>query len=143
MVNAVISAVSIAIDGEFGGAYPVTANKDMEQGLKEPCFFIAAIEPATTRKLGESYFGVVPLDVRYYPADPRNNAEMHAAASRLFDCLEVVTTTDGVGVRGDNISHRVVDGVLHFFVTYKTFAVRRSDREKMGMVQVTPEIVER
>ena len=39
MINAIIEAISVALNGEFGDSYEIHM-EEIEQGLEEPCFFI-------------------------------------------------------------------------------------------------------
>ena len=43
MLNEIIKGISMALNAAFGDGYEIFQN-DVEQGLKEPCFFIASVE---------------------------------------------------------------------------------------------------
>ena len=58
--------------------------------------------------------------------------EIHEMAEALFMALEYITLEDGTQVRGEEMSYRVTDGILHFFVAYNVFVLKeRPHAEKM------------
>ena len=52
MINSIIEGISIAINTEFGERYTIYT-ESVEQGLKEPCFFISCLNPTSKVFLGE------------------------------------------------------------------------------------------
>ena len=42
MINAIIEAVSVSLNSEFGDGYEIHM-EEIEQGLEEPCFFISCV----------------------------------------------------------------------------------------------------
>lgn len=46
MINAIIEAISVALNGEFGDSYEIHM-EEIEQGLEEPCFFIFCLNPSS------------------------------------------------------------------------------------------------
>lgn len=44
MINSIIASISISLNAEFGDEY-TTYTESVEQGLKEPCFFLSCINP--------------------------------------------------------------------------------------------------
>ena len=44
MINEIIKGVSMKLNATFGAGYKIYQN-DVEQGFKEPCFFIAVLKP--------------------------------------------------------------------------------------------------
>ena len=55
MINAIIEAISVALNGEFGDSYEIHM-EEIEQGLEEPCFFIFCLNPTNDLFLGKRYF---------------------------------------------------------------------------------------
>lgn len=124
--NDIIEGVSMAIAGAIPGAE--TAMEDMAQGLPEPGFSIAVVQARRRRLVGRRYENTVPLDVRYFPGrgnDPLR--EMHMVAETLYTALELITTTSGEKVLGGNMSHDIVDNVLHFMVTFTSHLLREEE----------------
>ena len=51
MLNDLISGISIKLNAAFGDGYKIYTN-DVKQGLKEPCFFVAVLEPTRKQIIG-------------------------------------------------------------------------------------------
>lgn len=120
MINNLIDGISIKLNQVFGDGFRIYS-EDVKQGLKEPCFFIAVLNPSKVNMLGKRSFRQHPFDVHFFPAVQDNNAELQGMASDLYDALEWISLENGDAVRGTNMNHEVVDGVLHFFVQYNMF----------------------
>ena len=120
MVNDLIDAISIKLNQVFGDGKRIYS-ETVKQGLQEPCFFIAVLNPLQTQMIGNRYFRQYPFDIYYFPAVQDNNNELQEMASNLFDALEYITLTNGDLVRGTEMHYEVIDGVLHFFVDYNMF----------------------
>ena len=54
MINEIIKGVSMKLNATFGAGYKIYQN-DVEQGLKEPCFLIAVLQPEITPMLGRRF----------------------------------------------------------------------------------------
>ena len=118
MINAIIEAISVALNGEFGDRYEIHM-EELEQGLEEPCFFIFCLNPSSDLFLGKRYFRTNPFCIQYFPESSGKQRECNGVAERMYDCLEYVTMDgDSEPIRGTKMKHEVVDGVLHFFVNY-------------------------
>lgn len=130
MINSIIEAISVALNGEFGDSYK-TYTQDVKQGLKEPCFFVSCINPTHRLFRGKRYFKENQFCIQYFPQDKRQaNEECNAVADRLFFCLEYVTVTGDL-VRGTKMRSEIVDGVLNFFVNYDLFVYKRTEENPM------------
>lgn len=117
VANEIISAVSVRLAETFDG-YKIYQN-DVQQGLKEPCFFIAVLNPMHTPFLARRRKITVPLDIHFFPERKGDNQTMCDVADQLIDALEYVATPDEADLlRANNMSYEIQDGVLHFFVTY-------------------------
>lgn len=115
----------------FGAEYKIYQN-DVEQGLKEPCFFIAVLKPDISPLLNNRFMSRNPLDIQYFPVSGRNNDEMFRVAGNLMECLAFITLPNGDVLHGTAMSYEVVDGVLHFFVNYNLTLCRLSEKPVMG-----------
>lgn len=120
MINNLIDGISIKLNQVFGDGFRIYS-EDVKQGLTEPCFFIAVLNPSQVSMIGKRSFRQHPFDVHFFPAVQDNNAELQGMASDLYEALEYLTLTNGDVVRGTSMNHEVVDGVLHFFVQYNMF----------------------
>lgn len=135
MVNDLIDGISIKLNQVFGDGVRIYS-ESVKQGLTEPCFYIAVLNPSQNQVVGNRYFRQQPFDVHYFPAASGNNEELQAMASDLFNALEYVTLINGDVIHGKNMNYEVVDGVLHFFVNYNMF-VRRIEVPSDDMESLT------
>lgn len=130
MINAIINAVSIALNDEFGDDYAIYS-EEVQQGLKEPCFFISCINKSNELFLGRRYFREHMFVVHYFPCNTLNvNEEFNDVAERLYLCLEWLTVDDDL-IRGTKMRAETVDGIMHFFVNYDVFVYKNSEQEAM------------
>lgn len=84
----------MALNAAFGDGYEIYQN-DVEQGLKEPCFLIAVLQPEITPMLGRRFIKRNPFDIQYFPTNPRNNAEMFTVAETMMEALDFITLPSG------------------------------------------------
>lgn len=117
MLNDIITGIAKALGTTFGPDYRVYKN-DVKQGLTEPCFFIATLKPDQKPLLGDRAIWHNPFDIHFFPKEPGTNEELYNVAEQLMFGLRYITLPNGDLLRGLSISYEVVDGVLHFFVTY-------------------------
>lgn len=120
MVNDLIDGISIKLNQVFGDGKRIYS-ETVKQGLKEPCFFIAVLNPSQIQVVGNRYFRQHSFDVHYFPAVQDSKNELHEVASLLFDALEYITLINGDLVHGTEMRYETVDGVLHFFVDYNMY----------------------
>ena len=125
MVNDLIDAISIKLNQVFGDGKRIYS-ETVKQGLQEPCFFIAVLNPLQTQMIGNRYFRQHPFDIHYFPAIRDSKNELQGMASDLFNVLEYITLTTGDLVHGTEMHYEIVDGILHFFVNYNMI-VRKVD----------------
>lgn len=130
MINAIIDAISIALNSEFGDDYTIY-DEEVKQGLQEPCFFISCINPANELFLGKRYFRENKFAIQYFPADKaRIKEECNDVAERMYLCLEWLTV-DSDPIHGTKMSAETVDGVLNFFINYDMFVYKNTEYEAM------------
>ena len=115
------------LNATFGAGYKIYQN-DVEQGFKEPCFFIAVLKPDISPLQKNRFMNRNPLDVHYFPTSGRNNTELFTVAGDLMECLEFITLPNGDVLHGTSMSYEVEDGVLHFFVNFNLTLSRPKER---------------
>ena len=121
MVNDLIDGISVKLNQVFGDDYRIYS-ENVNQGLKEPCFFIAVLNPTQSQVIGLRYFKEHPFDIHYFPSSKDGgNQEIQDVASKLFDALEYITLLNGDLVCGTEMHYEKVNDVLHFFVKYNMF----------------------
>jgi hypothetical protein len=92
-------------------------SEQIEQGLEEPCFLITVISSLEKQLLKDRVQRDIQFDVLYFTKN--DNAERQSVASDLYQLFKFVPLLDGSLIKGWNLSHDIVDGVLHFRVTFK------------------------
>ena len=122
MINAIIEAISIALNAEFGDGYEIHM-EEIKQGLTEPCFFISCVNPTTDLFMGKRYFRANQFCIQYFPQSSDIQRECNDAAETMCWCLEYIAV-DGDIFRGNKMKYEVVDEVLRFFVNYDCFVYR-------------------
>lgn len=135
MINKIVDGISNALNQEFGDEYEIYQNNVL-QGVKEPCFFIAVLEPSKDQLLQNRFLQRNPFDVHYFPKRWDDNREMQEAAERMLDCLEWIIPEEPI--HGTEIRWQIEDGVLHFFVSYNV--VRNRMIQKDLMQEITQNI---
>jgi len=120
MINSIIKAVSIALYAEFGFENHM---EEIKQDLKEPCFFISCLNPASDLYLGKRYFRKNQFVIQYFPESDDIQEECNNVAEKMVWCLEYITA-DGDILRGTKMKYGVIDGVLNFFLNYDLFVYK-------------------
>ena len=136
MINTIIQSISITLDAEFNEKEYGFHMEEVKQELKEPCFFIACLNPTTDLFLGKRYFRKNKFVIQYFPESKENlQSECNAVAERMTWCLEYLTTTTGDKFQGTKMNSEVIDGVLNFFVNYDCFVYRVEQNEVMETLE--------
>lgn len=136
MLNNVTAGIAISIDQEFGDGYEIYTD-ELEQDLKEPCFFIMMLDPNIERRLSVRREADVPMSIQYFPKKGR--AECNDVAERLaLYALECITPYESdTWIRGKDMHWEIVDGVLNFFVTYNFFVYKIEDPKPLMETMTT------
>ena len=120
MITNVINGIAGALHETFGDTYTIYT-ENIKQGFKEPCFYILALQPTSTPGMGKHYLRSYPFDIHFFPKDENHaRSEMHHMAESLFLAVEYINVLDNLR-RGATMRYEIVDGVLHFFVTYSMY----------------------
>lgn len=131
MINSIIEAISVSLNEEFGDEYEIHM-EEIKQGLKEPCFFIACLNPTNNVFLGKRYERTNQFCIQYFPKSAKKQRECSDVAERMYSCLEFITVDgDTKPLMGSKMNHQVVDGVLNFFVNYDFFTIKMGDQTAM------------
>lgn len=126
MINKIIDGISIKLNQVFGDGYSIYS-EGVEQGLTEPCFFIAFLNFGQTHRRGNRYFREHFFDIHYFPlSEEEKNNEINEVSEQLTSELEYIQV-DGDLIRGTDINHETVNGVLHFFVNYNLHVYKVGD----------------
>ncbi len=139
MCNEILKGISLKLNEEFGNNYKYYIDR-LEQGFSEPCFFILMLTDNSNLLIKNGYRYQSNFDIHFYPNSiHKKNNEIHAAKDRLYDCLEYITV-NGDLVRGISMRSEIVDGVLHFFVSYNMNLYKETKKDEyMEEVKVSAE----
>jgi len=143
VINSIIEAISIALNGEFGDDYEIY-REEVKQGLKEPCFFVFCLNPQHEQFLGKRYFRTNQCCIQYFPKSDLNGQEECAdVAERMMWCLEyIIAYSEEKPIRGTSMKYEVVDGVLNFFVNYDLFIIRTEEQIAMEEMDASTSVKE-
>ncbi|MGL5642336.1 MAG: phage tail terminator family protein [Paraclostridium sp.] len=137
MLNKIIDGISIKINELFGDDYYIYS-EEIEQGFKEPCFFISLLKPSSTPRLGTRTYREYNFDIHYFPKiSNEKNYDMYDTNEKLIDGIDEVDgleyiSVDGGLIRGSKIHSEIIDNVLHFFIKYSLFVIKEDvETEKM------------
>lgn len=137
MVNEIRAAIAECLDGLVPEAEIYMG--DIAQGFTGPCFFILASSSEQKQVIKDRYVRQHVFDVQYFPRDTYlPAAELGKAEALLWMALEYVELADGP-IRGTEMRTQIMDGVLHFFVQYDVFVMKKQKQlpvmEKLRQVQ--------
>lgn len=142
MVNDIVNGITKAIYAEYGQRCKIYT-ESIEQGLKEPCFFVAVLDGEQARIVGNRYQKNIAIDVHYFPGTKAKNKEMQEVAQVLYGILERITLLDGTMINGFQMHDQTAADVLHFFVTYKPIVTYQTAEEpNMEEVAIDAKVVE-
>lgn len=116
MVNDIIKSLSRTLYDNFEG---VTIYVDkVEQGFKNPSFFVYTLSASEKPLLGQRVQRNYSFIVHYFPEN-ESNEEIQRVASELYGILRQIKLLNGDSLNGFKLEHKVVNGVLMFFVQFK------------------------
>ncbi|WP_438448187.1 phage tail terminator family protein [Gorillibacterium sp. sgz5001074] len=94
--------------------------EQVEPSFTRPCWFVLEQSGSQAKELGNRYKRTALFEIQFFPAldslVPRT--QCNGVADQLYGALEV-TEWEGRMYRGSGLRHEVMDGVLHFFITYQ------------------------
>jgi len=121
MIDKIIDAVANALHTEYA-TYKIYTER-VKQGLIEPCFYISVIDSTRKRVHTNRYLENNNFDILYFPLKSENNSEMQSVANELYHVCEFISIDDDK-FKGFDMKHQVIDGVLHFFVSYNLYLTK-------------------
>lgn len=140
--------VTDVLDGvldQLASAFPKTTfyTDEIKQEFDAPAFFIALQPVKQEHLLGRRYSREHAILVHYYPNPVgldqpiQINRYLHEVAEKLYHHLRYIPLPHGLA-SGRGLESDIVDGVLHFFVTY-TIHVMSQAEEKPVMQSMEQE----
>lgn len=126
MIYEVIDAIAAKLAGEY--SYEMHIEK-LPQGFEEPCFFIKLISNDENQLVDNRYYRTNTFDIAYF--NNNDNVDLYNKANELTDLLEYIKFENGDLLRGISRKSEVVDGVLHFVVSYNFSVVKPREKEEL------------
>lgn len=115
MVNDFITGITKKIKSQYSDK---VYDSNVEQGLDTPCFFVKLVTSTSTPFIEKRKKTDYMFDVHFFPEDETDNASMMEVGDMLTYLLEYISLPTGQTNRGHDISYQIIDGVIHFNVTY-------------------------
>lgn len=137
MVNTLLDAVTKQLGKKFGTSYHYYM-EDVEQNFVKPCFTVDARLPVQRSRSPILYDRTMPLIIHYFTDNEKTKKrELYNMGEQLAECLEYLKF-EGCLLRGGDISWRITEGVLQFFITYKFTTTKTDlDRDPMELLEKT------
>jgi len=131
MPMVVINDVKDAVVSTIVATFPTMDVYDerMPQGFQEPCFFVLMFPVSHSKQRDRRYMRSHSFDIHYF--NNNNYTACRDMAEQLYSLMELITM-DGNMIRGEAMTHEIVDGVLHFNVRYDFYVLKeRTPEDKM------------
>lgn len=135
MIQEIINGILAALYEEFGEEYTLYT-ESVEQGLKEPCFFVFCVNVETKLVRGRRYQHTGQFVIQYLTGSKEPRAEFAEVAERLYACLEMITASDGI-LRGNLGEAEITGEALTLFANYDFFSYRPGIEQKMEALEGT------
>lgn len=125
MVNEIVNGIAKAIKSEYPDLKIYIDH--VEQGLNRPCFFIAMLESSQKQHLNRRLWREHSFDIHYFPKDEKMPVRgFNEVIDQLRLALRYIEVAEDSGegiskVQGTEMRHEVIDGVLHFFISFHLF----------------------
>lgn len=139
----VISSISKILRAKFTSTEAVKIYKDKPtQGMDKPCFFIEQLNLDTTSEMRARAQKDYLLDIRYHPKDTDTEARttMNTIAEKLSASVGEIPIV-GQAVKNRGMKSNIVDGVLHFIVSYSFKVVEQPEAQPlMETIDITERV---
>ena len=122
--------VKQAIEQAFPGSL---VYEEQASQIERPAFYISTIKASKNRQMGNRYQWLYKL--------LEQALGLKEAAEGLYACLERLEA-DGQRANGRQMSHRIEDQVLHFFVTVRMLGEEPLDAAKMEHITASTKMKE-
>ncbi|MEW9093945.1 MAG: DUF6838 family protein [Clostridiaceae bacterium] len=120
-INDLRIGINQALDKEF--PHIAIYSEKIEQGFEEPCFFVKILSSAQGKELTSRYKKNVYFDIHYFSDKEDINSDCLNMADKLYEVLECIPINSLY--RASNMTHEVIDGVLHFFLQFNYKVIRQ------------------
>ena len=130
--NMILDGITLALRT----AYPNSKieSRPIEQELRPPAFTVRLVSAEQVRQMGQRWRRLPRFDILYFPKAGREDC--YDVADNLCGALELITLPSGDMLRGTDVSFEVVDGVLHFLISYNHFVYVKTEETPMGSLKL-------
>ncbi|RXM79245.1 hypothetical protein DP144_00065 [Clostridium tetani] len=124
-----IDDLRIGINNALDKEFPNTTiyNEEIKQGFEEPCFFIKVLNSAQDKEFNIRYKKNVYFDIHYFSDKEDINSDCLDMADKLYEVLEYIQVGNSL-YRSTNMTHEVIDGVLHFFLQFNYHVIKEIEK---------------
>ncbi|BDR73630.1 phage protein [Clostridium tetani] len=124
-----IDDLRIGINNVLDKEFPNTTiyNEEIKQGFEEPCFFIKVLNSAQDKEFNIRYKKNVYFDIHYFSDKEDINSDCLDMADKLYEVLEYIQVGNSL-YRSTNMTHEVIDGVLHFFLQFNYHVIKEIEK---------------
>ncbi|MBM7868873.1 hypothetical protein JOC70_000342 [Clostridium pascui] len=113
-------------------------NEKIEQGFAKPCFFIEVLNSEQYKELNRRYKKSISFNIQYFSDKAEINSDFNDIADKLYQVLEYVNIYNKL-FRANKMTHKVVEGVLHFMLQFNYHVIKTSEEEPK-MNKLTQEV---
>ncbi|RXM69428.1 phage tail terminator family protein [Clostridium tetani] len=124
-INDLRIGINQALDKEFPNIN--IYGEEIKQGFEEPCFFIKILSSAQGKELNRRYMKNVHFDIHYFSEKEDINNDCLYMTDKLYEVLEYVPIGSSL-YRASNMTHEVIDGVLHFFLQFNYHVIKEIEK---------------
>lgn len=139
MIDRVLQGVTDAIYQTFGDDYEIYTER-VEQGLKEPCFFVYCINPSVDIFLGDRLKNSLQFAVQYIPKGPQKNSEMNNIYLRLNKAVRFINV-EGNKMMAQGILADISDEILTVSFSYVFFNYEKESGDTMSEQIIKQEVI--
>lgn len=136
MLEKIINGISNQLFNVFGADYKIYADNKVQQGLKNPCFFISVLNPSHKNYINGRFFRSYPFMVQYFPKDENDNFELYSVGEKLIEGLEYITLENEDLLKGINLKYEIVDNIVNFQITFNLFMQKQIEKNNMDNIQI-------
>lgn len=113
-------------------------NEKIEQGFVKPCFFVEVLNSEQYKELNRRYKKNISFNIQYFSDKAEINLDFNDIADKLYQVLEYVSINNKL-FRANKMTHKVVEGVLHFMLQFNYHVIKASE-EETKMNKLTQEV---
>ena len=103
---------------------------DVEQGVREPCFFIKSLITVKQSRIMKQSRIVFPVQITYLPKKPGDHAELIEIQNKIMTQLEQVDLGSDISLRVSSLISEIVAGTLQVTcnLNYSLVSVDETDK---------------